>query len=114
MPRCFAHADAEALDGVPASTTLSDGRSRTSHAVTGASFMKRIAAAARQVIERPLDFVIGIDAYARGLMLGNKLVGDRLARVALLHADHQALRSGSRSVGSRQPCIKASRNPASQ
>jgi len=39
MPRCFAHADAEALDGVPASTTLSDGRSRTSHAVTGASFM---------------------------------------------------------------------------
>ncbi len=42
-----------------------------------------------------LDLVISVDAHPRGAVLGDKLVGDRLAGIALLHADHQAGKIGN-------------------
>ena len=37
------------------------------------------------------DLVIGIDSHARRAMLGDQLFSDRLAGVALLHPDHEAV-----------------------
>src|ERR1700722_595573 len=90
----LAHANAEALAG---DTGLDDPKLRAvAHEPFGyrRELHEGVAAAGRQVVERVADLVIGVDAHARGTMLGNELVGDRLAGIALLHADHQAFEVG--------------------
>jgi hypothetical protein len=90
VQRCvsLAHADSETLDGDPG---LDDLELRpVAHEPRGdrRELHESVAAATRQIIERLFDFVIGIDPHARGAILGNELVCDWLARVALLDADH--------------------------
>src|SRR3954470_5574615 len=53
-------------------------------------FHEGVAAAGREVVERPLDLVVGVHPHPCGSMLGDESVGNRLARVPLLHAYDQA------------------------
>ena len=90
----FAHADAEVFAGDAGLDHLE--LRAVAHEPFGyrCEFHEGVAAAGRQIVERFLDLVIGIDAHARGAMLGDEFIGDRLAGVALLHADDQTLEVG--------------------
>src|SRR5262245_32012593 len=85
------HADAEALHGDP---RLDDPELRPVTYEPGGDWRElheSVSAACRQIVERLLDFVIGIDPYARGAMLRNQFVRDRLTGIAFLNTDHQAV-----------------------
>ena len=57
----------------------------------GGELHEGVAPADREIAERRLDLVIGIDPHAHRAALGDQFLGHRLAGVAFLHADHQAL-----------------------
>src|SRR5207237_1370629 len=54
-------------------------------------FHEHVTAASREVVQRLLDLVIGVYADSLGTLFADEFVRHRLARIALLHSDHQAV-----------------------